>query len=57
MELLGLPPGPLIGAAVRHLQELRLERGPLAPQEAMALLRAWARSQEPRAAAAPTPPR
>ncbi|MFB6892874.1 hypothetical protein ACFCX4_26580 [Kitasatospora sp. NPDC056327] len=42
MELLGLPPGPLIGAATRRLQELHLERGPLSPEEAAARLRSWA---------------
>ncbi|MFD0275662.1 hypothetical protein ACFVHB_17405 [Kitasatospora sp. NPDC127111] len=42
MELLGLPPGPLIGAATRHLQDLHLERGPLSPEEAASRLRTWA---------------
>src|SRR5690606_9520551 len=28
MELLNLPPGPVVGRAWRHLKELRLERGP-----------------------------
>ena len=32
MELLGLPPGPLVGEAWRHLKELRLDRGPLDPR-------------------------
>ncbi|MFF8773111.1 hypothetical protein [Kitasatospora sp. NPDC015120] len=45
MDLLGLPPGPLIGAATRRLQDLHLERGPLSPEEAVALLRAWASEQ------------
>ncbi|MDR7280033.1 CCA tRNA nucleotidyltransferase [Catenuloplanes atrovinosus] len=45
MELLGLPPGPLVGQAWRHLKELRLERGPLTRDEAEAELRAWARAQ------------
>jgi poly(A) polymerase len=43
MELLGIPPGPLVGQAWRHLKELRLERGPLARDEAEAELMAWAR--------------
>ncbi|MFF7051628.1 hypothetical protein ACFY94_25045 [Streptomyces griseorubiginosus] len=47
MELLGTPPGPLIGAATRHLQELHLERGPLSRELAATLLRAWAVDQEP----------
>ena len=38
MELLGLPPGPLVGEAWRHLKELRLERGPLEHDEAVAEL-------------------
>jgi poly(A) polymerase len=42
MELLGLEPGPLVGQAWRHLKELRLDRGPLTPEEAEAELRAWA---------------
>ncbi|MFF7458298.1 hypothetical protein [Kitasatospora sp. NPDC008115] len=42
MDLLGLPPGPLIGAATRHLQDLHLERGPLSREEAVARLRSWA---------------
>ncbi|MFF7590561.1 hypothetical protein ACFZCK_24055 [Kitasatospora purpeofusca] len=45
MDLLGLPPGPQIGAATRHLQDLHLERGPLAREEAVTLLRAWALRQ------------
>ncbi|MFF5259475.1 hypothetical protein ACFY4C_11070 [Actinomadura viridis] len=42
MEVLGLPPGPQIGAAVRHLQDLHFERGPLTVDEGVAALRAWA---------------
>ncbi|HEX6872212.1 MAG TPA: CCA tRNA nucleotidyltransferase [Micromonosporaceae bacterium] len=42
MELLGLPPGPLVGQAWRHLKEVRLERGPLDHDEAVAELFAWA---------------
>jgi poly(A) polymerase len=45
MELLGIPPGPLVGQAWRYLKELRLERGPLEHDEAVAELRSWARSQ------------
>ncbi|MFE7561879.1 hypothetical protein [Kitasatospora sp. NPDC057500] len=45
MDLLGLPPGPLIGAATRHLQDLHLERGPLSREEAAARLRSWAAAQ------------
>ena len=42
MELLGLPPGPLVGKAWAHLKEVRLERGPLSREEAEHELRAWA---------------
>jgi poly(A) polymerase len=42
MELLGLPPGPLVGQAWQHLKELRLERGPLDHDEAVTALYAWA---------------
>jgi poly(A) polymerase len=45
MRLLGIPPGPLVGRAWRHLKELRLERGPLTHEEAEAELLAWARSE------------
>ncbi|GAA3751703.1 CCA tRNA nucleotidyltransferase [Plantactinospora mayteni] len=45
MELLGVPPGPIVGRAWRHLKELRLERGPLDRDEAEAELRRWAREQ------------
>jgi poly(A) polymerase len=41
MGLLGLPPGPHVGEAWRHLKELRMERGPMTPEEAEAELLAW----------------
>lgn len=41
MELLGLPPGPLVGQAWRYLKELRLDRGPLSHEEAVEALREW----------------
>jgi poly(A) polymerase len=41
MEILGLPPGPDVGRAWAFLKELRLERGPLGPEEAEAELRRW----------------
>ena len=44
MELLGVPPGPLVGEAWRFLKELRLDRGPLPREEAEAELRAWWRT-------------
>ncbi|MDI1461672.1 CCA tRNA nucleotidyltransferase [Catellatospora sp. KI3] len=45
MELLGVPPGPIVGRAWKHLKELRLERGPLDRDEAEAELQRWARSE------------
>jgi poly(A) polymerase len=45
MELLGVPPGPIVGQAWRYLKELRLDRGPLPRAEAEAELQKWARDQ------------
>ena len=45
MEILGLPPGPLVGQAWRYLKELRLDRGPLPHDEAVAELQRWAADQ------------
>ncbi|WP_312859571.1 CCA tRNA nucleotidyltransferase [Pseudonocardia xinjiangensis] len=42
MELLGVPPGPLVGKAYKHLLAVRMERGPLTREEAEAELRTWA---------------
>ncbi len=43
MAILGVPPGPVVGQAWKHLKEVRLEQGPLSPQDAEAeLLRWWA---------------
>jgi poly(A) polymerase len=42
MRLLGIPPGPLVGRAYKHLLALRMERGPLGAEEAEAELRRWA---------------
>lgn len=47
MTLLGIPPGPAVGQAYRHLLAVRMERGPLAPEEAEAELRAWAADNLP----------
>ncbi|MCV7174245.1 CCA tRNA nucleotidyltransferase [Mycolicibacterium sphagni] len=41
MKLLGIPPGPQVGQAWNFLKELRLDRGPLDHDEAVAELRAW----------------
>ncbi|MER7281658.1 CCA tRNA nucleotidyltransferase [Dactylosporangium sp. NPDC000244] len=45
MELLGVPPGPIVGRAWRYLKELRLERGPLEHEEAITELRKWAEAE------------
>ncbi|MGW3994287.1 CCA tRNA nucleotidyltransferase [Amycolatopsis sp. NPDC004772] len=42
MELLGLKPGPDVGKAWKFLKELRLDRGPLDHDEAVAELKKWA---------------
>jgi poly(A) polymerase len=48
MAILGVPPGPVVGQAWRHLKEVRLEQGPLSPEAAEAELRAWwATRQQP----------
>ena len=41
MAILGVGPGPEVGRAWRFLKDLRLERGPLDPDDAEAALRAW----------------
>ena len=41
MELLGIPAGPQVGEAWNYLKELRLDRGPLSPEEATAELLRW----------------
>ncbi|BCJ59439.1 CCA tRNA nucleotidyltransferase [Micromonospora endophytica] len=45
MELLGVPPGPIVGRAWKHLKDLRLERGPLDRDTAEAELLRWARDE------------
>jgi poly(A) polymerase len=42
MEFLGIPPGPLVGEALDHLLEIRLDEGPVAEDEAYRRLAAWA---------------
>ena len=41
MRLLDLKPGPIVGEAYRHMLELRLDEGPLTPEQAEARLRQW----------------
>jgi len=45
MERLGLKPGPLVGQALEHLMEIRLEQGPIEKEEAVRLLEEWAREK------------
>jgi poly(A) polymerase len=45
MRLLGVPAGPLVGKAWKFLKELRLDRGPLDHDEAVAELLVWARTE------------
>lgn len=45
IALLGLPQGRTIGAAIRHLQQLHIDRGPQSREEAEAALRTWAAEQ------------
>lgn len=41
MAHLGIPGGPLVGEALAHLLDLRMERGPLGEQEALRQLDLW----------------
>ena len=41
MQLLGVPPGPVVGRAWKHLKEVRMEQGPLSREAAEAELLAW----------------
>ncbi len=45
MEHLGIPPGRVIGKALDHLLELRMEHGPLGPEEAYRRLDTWWEAQ------------
>jgi poly(A) polymerase len=45
MKHLGIPPGPLVGEALAHLFELRMERGPISEDVAFELLDAWAKER------------
>ena len=42
MEILAIPPGRRVGAAYKHLLELRMEHGPMSEDDARAALLAWA---------------
>ncbi|WP_041548365.1 MULTISPECIES: CCA tRNA nucleotidyltransferase [unclassified Nocardioides] len=45
MEILGIGPGREVGAAYQYLLELRMDRGPMAEEEARAALLEWAASR------------
>jgi poly(A) polymerase len=45
MRILDVQPGPLVGKAYKHLLAVRMERGPLTHDEAIAELRTWAAEQ------------
>ena len=46
MDHLGVPPGPVVGEALRFLLELRIEEGPLGHEEAAKRLDEWWASHE-----------
>lgn len=46
MELLQLPPGPLVGRAYKYLLEVRLDEGMIGEEAAEARLRAWFAEQD-----------
>ncbi len=48
MRILDLKPGPEVGRAYRHLLEVRLDEGPLGPEEAERRLRQWWDSERDR---------
>jgi poly(A) polymerase len=45
MSILGLPPGPVIGRALKYLLELRIEHGPLGREQATQELLRWAAAE------------
>ncbi|HEX3825308.1 MAG TPA: CCA tRNA nucleotidyltransferase [Mycobacteriales bacterium] len=46
MRELGIAPGPLVGQAYQYLLGVRLDRGPLSHEEALAVLHEWGASQQ-----------
>jgi poly(A) polymerase len=42
MQILGVPPGPVVGRAYQYLLDLRMEHGPLGGERAVQELLAWA---------------
>jgi poly(A) polymerase len=47
MKIFDIAPGPAVGRAWAYLRELRLDRGPLPHDEAVAELTRWWASQQP----------
>jgi poly(A) polymerase len=47
MRELGIEPGPLVGKAYQHLLAVRMDRGPLGHDRALAELRDWAAANLP----------
>jgi poly(A) polymerase len=45
MEILGVPPGPVVGRAYQHLLDLRMEHGPLERDAAVSELKRWYATQ------------
>ena len=45
MRILGIGPGPLVGRAYKFLMEVRLDEGPMSPEEATQRLTQWWASQ------------
>ncbi len=46
MQILDLPPGPMVGQAWNYLKELRLDRGPMDEDEAIDALKQWWEAQQ-----------
>jgi poly(A) polymerase len=49
MQVLGVPPGPIVGRAYQHLLELRMEHGPLGADRAVQELLRWSAAAGPAA--------
>jgi len=45
MQILGVPPGPIVGKALRYLLGLRMEHGPLGHERAVQELLRWAAAE------------
>ncbi len=45
MSILGVPPGPVVGKALKHLLDLRIEQGPLGKERATQELLRWAAAE------------